>query len=159
MSNPTLTLSLLAATFDASPGAIVSALTLVTPEDVRLLDAPTAQCLDVVLAMAKNGDQPAPVLLNAEMMRHGQYAGHRGELVKNRVLDAVTTAVPGVRLFEYASAVLAEVVRARMISAADAIAERARDGAEADAWQTFVREGSAVRGLWERLCEARGVVA
>lgn len=155
----TLTVSLLAATLDASPGTIVSALTLVTPEDVRLLDAPTAECLDMVLAMAKNGDQPAPVLLNAELMRHGLYAGHRGELVKNRVLDAVTTAVPGVRVFEYASAVLAEVVRARMISAADAIAERARDGAEADAWQTFIREGSAVRLLWERLCAARGVAA
>ncbi|WP_238422700.1 hypothetical protein [Gordonia sp. 'Campus'] len=137
----------------------MAALTTVTPDDVRLLDAPTAECLDVILAMAKRGDQPAPVLLNAEMMRHGLYAGHHGELVKQRVIDSVTIEAPGVRLMEYAAAVLAEVVRERMISAAAAIAERARDGAETDAWQTFVREGVAVRGLWERLCHARGVAA
>ncbi|TYQ02029.1 UNVERIFIED_ORG: hypothetical protein L601_000800000430 [Gordonia westfalica J30] len=155
----TLTVSLLAATLDASPGTIVSALTTVTPDDIRLLDTPTAECLDVILEMAKNGTQPEAVLLNDAMQRHGLYAGHRGDLVKQRVLDAVTTTAPGIRLMEYAAAVLAEVVRERMISAAEAIAGRARDGAEADAWQTFVREGAAVRVLWERLSAARGVAA
>ena len=159
MNDPSATLCLLAATLHSSAASVVSALSVVTPDEVRLLDAPTATCLDAAVEMAKNGRAPAPVLLNDELLRSGAYSGHHGELAKNRMLDAVTTDAAPERLWEFAGVILAQLVRARMLSAADAIAERARDGAEADAWQTFVREGAAVRSLWERLCSARGEVA
>lgn len=159
MNDPSATLCLLAAALHSSAAAVVSALSVVTPDEVRLLDAPTATCLDAALEMAKNRRAPVAVLLNDELLRSGAYSGHHGELAKNRLIDAVTTDAAPERLWEFAGVILAQLVRARMLSAADAIAERARDGAEADAWQTFVREGAAVRSLWERLCSARGEVA
>ncbi|WP_168706489.1 hypothetical protein [Gordonia paraffinivorans] len=154
-----LTIALLAATIESNPKDIISSLTMVTPADIRLLDAPTADCLDVALQMAQAGRAPAAVLLNAELVRRGAYDGHHGNLRKLRMIDAVTTLAPAVRLMEYTSAVLAEVVRMRMIAAADAIADRARGGAEDDAWRTFIREGAAVRALYERLRAIRGEAA
>jgi len=155
MSDNQLALALLASVMDAHPQTIVGALELTTPDDVRLLDAPTADVLGVALSLAKEGKAPAPILLNSEMMRLGMYDGHQGHLRKLRVIDATTTWCPGERLPEFAAAVLAEVLRARMIAAGEAIVERARSGAEEDAWQTLVREGAAVRSLWTRLCAVR----
>lgn len=157
--NGALLASVLAAVMDSPADAVVAGMALCTPDDVAFLDRPSATCLEVALEMAKNGIEPTPVLLNCEMQRHGAYEGHHGELARARILEATATAAPGVRLPEYLAAVLADVVRTRMISAADAIADRARQGSESDAWNTFVREGATMRQLWNRLVELRGMTS
>lgn len=148
--------NLLAATLLAPASQVAEVLRVCRPDDVRLLDAPIATALDVALDLATAGRQPDAVLLNAELLRRGLLADHKGELVKNRMHAAVTTVAYAEMLPEYAAAVLARVFRTRLAAAGETFTEHAETGVESDLWTLLVREGAALREIWQRLGAVRG---
>lgn len=151
--------TLLAATILAPARQVSEVLRVCRPDDVRLLDAPTATALEVAADLANAGQAPEAVLLNAELLRRGLLAGHKGELVRDRMLDAVTTVAMPELLPEYAAAVLARVFRARLAAAGQGFVDGAENGVESDLWTLLVREGAELRGIWQRLAAVRGEAA
>ncbi|UQE75794.1 hypothetical protein MYK68_04060 [Gordonia sp. PP30] len=125
------------------------------PDDVRLIDAPTAAALDVALDMVDQGRQPTAVALHAELLRLGGYAGNAGEQVRNRVIAATSPAEPPERLPEFAAAVLAEVYRAKFAALAYALDTMAETAAESELWVTLEREGRAIRAVRDSLTALR----
>lgn len=151
--------SLLAAVLLAPPRQVVDVLNVCCPEDVRLLDAPIATVLEVALELANAGKPPTAPVLGAELLRRGQYEGHAGDLVRTRVADAVTTVAYPELLPEYAAAILARVFRARLAAAGEAFTAGAETAPESDLWTLLVREGAALRAIWDRLSLTRGEAA
>ena len=152
------TVPLLSAVLAAPAVQVVELLQVCTPDHVRLLDAPSAVALDVAAEVAGSGRPPTPDVVNAELLRRGAYAGHRGDLVRFRVIDAASRQHPPELLPELASAVLAGVFRARLRAAGEALADGADTAPESDLWHLLVREGAAVRELRDRLARVRGEV-
>lgn len=149
-------LQLLSAVIVAPAGQVAEILSVCRPEDVRLLDAPAATALDVAAELAVAGIAPGATVLDAELLRRGLYAGHVGELVKVKLLDAVTTMAHAELLPEYAASVLARVFRARLAAAGEALAAGADTAPESELWQLLTREGAELRQIRERLTAVRG---
>ena len=150
------TVPLLSAVLAAPAAQVAEVLGVCTPDHVRLLDAPTAVALDIAAEIAGYGRPPTADVVNAELLRRGAYAGHRGDLVRFRMIDAASPVHPPELLPELASAVLASVFRARLRAAGEALASGADTAPEADLWALLLREGTAVRELRERLARVRG---
>ncbi|WOC12613.1 hypothetical protein [Gordonia sp. MP11Mi] len=151
--------SLLAAVLLAPSRQVVDVLNVCRPEDVRLLDAPIATVLDVALEIARSGKPPAAAVLGAELLRRGLYDAHAGDLVRTRMADAVTTVAYPELLPEYAASILARVFRARLAAAGEAFTAGAETAPESDLWTLLVREGAALRAIWDRLSSTRGEAA
>ena len=149
-------ISLLSAALAAPATQAAEALQVCTPELVRIIDPPTAAALDVVADLAASGRQPTADLVNAELLRRGAYAGHRGDLVRFRMINAASPQQAPELLPEFSSAVLASVFRARLRAAGEALAAGADTAPESDLWHLLVREGAAIRGLRDRLAAVRG---
>ncbi|MFZ2509776.1 MAG: hypothetical protein WAW85_01615 [Gordonia sp. (in: high G+C Gram-positive bacteria)] len=150
------TVALLSAIIDAAAcRQVTTVLRFCRPEDVRLLDAPTATALDVALELANAGRVPSAVTLNAELLRRGCYDGHAGELVKARMLAASNPREYAERLTELAAAVLAEVYRARIAAAGHALTTGAATAPELDLWTLLEGEGRAVRAVRDSLATLR----
>lgn len=150
---------LLAATLLAPAAQVADALRVCRPDDVRLLDAPTAAVLDVALELASAGRAPDAALVGAELLRRGAYAGSSGDLIRTRLADAVTTIAYPELMPEYAASVLARVFRARLAAAGEAFTASAEDAPEFDLWSLLIREGKELRAIWERLAAVRGGAA
>lgn len=148
-------LSLLAAVFASHASEMASVATTLAADDVELLDPPAATCYRVAVDLASTGIDPSALEVQAELLRLGLFAGHRGELVKTRMLDSATRVSTPARLSDIAATVLAIVFRARLVAAGNAIAITALNGAEDDAWQVLVREGITARSVWDRLSHLR----
>ncbi|MCF8588740.1 hypothetical protein [Gordonia liuliyuniae] len=88
--------------------AVADVLDVLNLADVALIDRPTAVVLHAAQQLAAAGIRPTAEALNGRLSQTGQYDGHRGKLVANRVLDAATTAP--IVTDSPARAVLAEVV-------------------------------------------------
>lgn len=147
---------LLSAILEASAGQASDVLVACTPDEVQLVDAPTATILDVVLDLAQDGKRPAAVTVNAELQRRGLYAGNHGSLIQARMLDAASPAHPPEMLPELASAVLATVFRARMQATGEALVQGAQAAPEIDLWTVLLRAGTQARELRARLAAVRG---
>lgn len=143
---------LFASLLGATPEQIVDALTVCRPDDVRLLDTPTADALDVALDLAKAGRKPSADVLNAELLRRGLYEGRRGALVQDRLWQAMDGRVdvnPWL-LPERAANVLDLVWRAKMTAFGQALIAGASTAAATDLRQLLTREFSNLRDLAER---------
>ena len=151
-------LPLLSGVLAAPAAQVAEVLGVCTPDHVRLLDAPVAVALDVAAEFAESGRPPTADVVNAELLRRGAYAGHRGDLVRFRMLGAASPVHPPELLPELASAVLAAVFRARLRVAGEALASGADSAPESDLWALLLREGAAVRELRDRLAQVRGEV-
>lgn len=149
-------LQLLAAVIVAPATQVAEVLQACRPEDVQLVDAPTATALDVAAILAGAGKNPTAELLNAELLRSGLFDGHAGELVKARLLDAASPAGLPELLPELAAAVLAQVFRARLAAAGEALTAGAAAAPESDLWELLRREGTRARDLLGRLDRLRG---
>lgn len=154
-----MTESLLAATLSAPAHQVAEILTVCSPNDIGLLDPPTATALEVVADLVAHGQDADATRLVAELLRRGLYSGRQGELVRDRVLAATTKHVAATTypelLPEYAAAVMAQVFRARLAAAGAAFTENAPNGVEDDLWQLIIREGKELRGIWDRLAKLR----
>lgn len=147
----------LLATVIVSPAAHVAAvLDVLTPDDVRLLDPPTAVALTAALDLAQRGTDPAAVLVLDELRRTGQVGDGRRRLVCTRLEDAVTTYQPAERLRPLAAALAAQLLRIRGAVAGEAITAGYRTETEDDAFTTLCREGSAVRRIRDTVTALRG---
>lgn len=141
-----------------SPAAHVAAiLAVLTPDDVRLLDPPTAVVLTAALELARRGTDPAAVLVLDELRRTGQIGDdYLRRLVCTRLVDAVTTYQPAERLRPLAAALAAQLLRIRGIAAGEAITTSYRTGTEDDAFETLCREDGAVRRTRDAVTALRG---
>jgi hypothetical protein len=143
----------------ASANDVQAVCTVIKPAEVELLDAPTAVLYRAAVGVARNGDQPSPGRVHAELMRTGAFADHRGELVKGRMLDASTHPTHGVRLHAAGVELLAVMFRHRLRSMGQGLVEAAENSSEADCWELLRRDGAVLRGLWDRLAGRRPEVA
>ncbi|UQE75941.1 hypothetical protein MYK68_04900 [Gordonia sp. PP30] len=152
-------LTLLSAIIAAPTAQVAEVLTVCTPDDVRLIDAPVAAALDVAKDLADAGIQPVVEVLHAECMRRGLYAG-QGRLIALRIVDAFAPSsgrppVPEL-LPELAAACLAAVFRARLDSACHGIGAVTWTAPESDLWTWLLREGQVARDTLGRLARLRG---
>lgn len=140
----------------ASANDVVAVKTIIRPADVELLDAPTAVIFTAAVGVARTHVDPKPLEVHTALLRDGHFAGHQGELVKKRMLDATSGVVAhGERLHVVAGQLLSALFRARLAAAGAALSTAAVEASEPDCWQFMIREGVAVRGLWERLAATR----
>lgn len=130
----------------------------VHPEDIALLDSPTATIYRVAVGLARRNVDPTHNEVWAELLRSGEFAGNKGGLVRDRMLAATTTVAHAERLFEIGSQLLGLVFRSRLAAAGAALAA-AVDMSEADAWALMIREGSETRKIYERIEKLRGEAA
>ncbi|WP_353109449.1 hypothetical protein [Gordonia sp. (in: high G+C Gram-positive bacteria)] len=149
-------LPLLSACLRAPAPQVADVLRTCRPDDVRLIDAPTAAALDICLELAESDRAPDATLVNAELQRRGLYSHHTGELTRNRLFDAVSPAHQPELLPEYAAVVLATVLRARFTALGEALTEGAETATEDDLWETLTREGKKARETRDRLTRCRG---
>lgn len=152
-------LPLLAAVIVSPAAHVVAVLDVLTPDDVRLLDPPTAVALTAALDLARRGTDPAAVLVLDELYRTGQVRDdRRSRLTLWRLEEAVTTYQPAERLRQLAAALAAQLLRIRGIRAGEAIESSYRNGTEEDAFATLRREGSSVRCIRDTVTALRGTV-
>lgn len=150
-------LPLLAAVIVSPAAHAAAVLDVLAPDDVRLLDPPTAVALAAAHDLARRGTDPAAVLVLDELRRTGQVRDDRlSRLALSRLEDAVTTYQPAERLRPLAAALAAQLLRIRGVTAGEAITASYRTGAEDDAFATLCREGSAVRRIRDTVTALRG---
>ncbi|MFT4086323.1 MAG: hypothetical protein QM658_04075 [Gordonia sp. (in: high G+C Gram-positive bacteria)] len=146
--------ALLACVLAAPAAKVTTVLTLLRPELVALVDAPTSRVLAAAADLAARGVDPTPVTVVDELQRVGEFVdGHHAELLRSRVLDAATNHQPPERLRALAAALAAQLLRARGVTAGEAITATYASGAEDDCEPLLLREGAAVREL-HRVVEA-----
>lgn len=125
-----------------------------TPDDLLLLDGPTADVYNVAVGLARRNVAPTVTEVHVELMRQGRLggpsAGHRSH-VKERMLAATTAIGHAERLFELAARLLGVIFRNRLESAGAALIEAAHGMSEADAFDLLCREGGAARALRDRV--------
>lgn len=125
-----------------------------TPDDLLLLDGPTADVYNVAVGLARRNVAPTVTEVHVELMRQGRLGGpstgHRSH-VKDRMLAATTAIGHAERLFELAARLLGVIFRNRLESAGAALIEAAHGMSEADAFNLLCREGAAARDLRDRV--------
>ncbi|MCK0516971.1 hypothetical protein [Williamsia sp. DF01-3] len=131
----------------------------VRPDDIALLDDPTATIYRVAVGLARRGVTPDHTQVWAKLLQDGEFAGRKGELVRDRMLAVVSVRAYAERLFETAAQLLSLVFRNRLAAAGAAIAQAAVDFSEADAWALMIREGGETRKIYERIERLRGEAA
>lgn len=133
----------------------VAVQTTIRPDDVELLDAPTAAIFSAAVGVARTGADPTPPNVHVALLQAGEFAGHQGDLVKTRMLAASAgVSVHGYRLHIVAGQLLSLIFRHRLAAAGHALVEMSRDGSDADCWSLLIREGLVARRLYERMCPA-----